>query len=89
MAESLVPARIPIAEDAELQQKYLAWQASRSGFLSGLAKLDPDAVKQGWQKDYFQGKKPDGSEFEEHQTRLAIREFPPPSQPLQPGEGSH
>ena len=38
-------------------------------------------------------KKPDGSEFEEHQTRLAIREFAPP-EPAKPvlkddGEGPH
>jgi hypothetical protein len=90
LAESLVPQRMPIVADAELNAKYDAWQQSRSGFLSGLAKLDPDAIKQGWQKDYFQGKKPDGTDFEGHQTRLAIRDFPPPTKPaLEPGEGPH
>ncbi|HEY2909899.1 MAG TPA: DUF6065 family protein [Gemmataceae bacterium] len=91
LAEALVPKRLPIAGDPELNEKYTAWQQSRSGFLSGLASLDPDAVKQGWQKDYFQGKNPDGSEFDGHQTRLAIREFPPPDKPalLDLGEGPH
>jgi hypothetical protein len=93
LAESLVPKRIAIASDPELQQKYLAWQASRAGFLKGLASRDPDAVKQGWQKDYFQGKTPDGGEFEGHQTRLAIREFTrgdPPQPPIAiEGEGTH
>jgi len=40
-------------------------------------------VKQGWQKTIFRGRRPDGSEFEEHQTRLAIREFAPP-EPVKP-----
>lgn len=90
VAESLVPTRIPIATDPELNEKYQAWQKSRAGFLSGLAAHDPEAVKQGWQKDYFQGKKPDGSDFEEHQTRLAIRAFPPTGKPaIGEGEGPH
>jgi hypothetical protein len=93
LAESLVPRRMALAADPALQEKYLAWQQSRSGFLTGLFARDPAAIKQGWQKDYFQGKKPDGSEFEDHQTRLAIREFAvtePAGPALQdPGEGPH
>src|SRR4029077_16077673 len=89
VAESLIPDRIAITADPELPAKYIAWQDSRAGFLKGLAKLDPEAVKQGWQKDYFQGKKPDGGEFEGHQTRLAIREFAPsePPKPAPPDDG--
>ena len=92
LPESLIPKRVPIEADATLHAKYLEWQASRSGFLTGLASRDPEAVKQGWQKDYFQGKNPDGSDFEQHQTRLAIRDFAPPepTKPLlQEGEGPH
>ena len=92
LPESLIPKRVPIEADAALHAKYLEWQTSRSGFLTGLASRDPEAVKQGWQKDYFQGKKPDGSDFEQHQTRLAIRDFAPPepTKPLlQEGEGPH
>ena len=93
LAESLMPKRVPVAADPELNEKYIAWQQSRSGFLQGLASLDPNAVKQGWQKDYIQGKTPDGGAFEGHQTRLAIREFAlpePPKPALQDeGEGPH
>jgi hypothetical protein len=74
-AESLVPKRQSIASDSELQAQYQAWEASRRGFLADLTSRDPEAVKRGWQKDYFQGKTPDGKDFESHQTRLDLREF--------------
>ena len=74
LAESLVPRIAPIASNAELKAKYDAWEASRSGFLEGLKVLDPDTVKQGWQKDYFRGKTEQGT-FEPHQTRVDLKEF--------------
>jgi hypothetical protein len=88
LVESLVPQRVPISAEPELQQQYEAWQQSRQGFLKGLSTRDPAAVKQGWQKDYFQGKTPDGKDFDGHQTRLSVREFAPhqpkPALPPQP-----
>jgi hypothetical protein len=75
LAESLVPRRERITDNPELLAQYKKWEASRTGFLQGLTSRDPQAVKQGWQKDYFQGKTPEGQEFESHQTRLNIREF--------------
>ena len=75
LAESMVPRIEPLAANPELQQKYLAWDASRSGFLKGLKENDPEAVKLGWQKDYFQGKTAEGGAFDGHQTRLHLKEF--------------
>lgn len=75
LVDSLVPQRMPIKENAELNEQYLAWEASRNGFLQGLTARDPEAIKRGWQKDYFQGKTPDGKDFTGHQTRLNVREF--------------
>jgi hypothetical protein len=75
LAEGLAPRRETLAANAALQAQYLAWEKSRSGFLTDLGERDPDAVKQGWQKDYFQGKSPDGKPIETHQTRLNLREF--------------
>jgi hypothetical protein len=74
-AESLVPQRQSLAANPELQAQYQAWEASRRGFLEDLTSRDPDAIKRGWQKDYFQGKTPDGKDFESHQTRIDLREF--------------
>jgi hypothetical protein len=81
LAESLLPRRESLDTEPDLKEQYHAWQASRSGFLHGLHTRDPEAVKQGWQKDYFQGKRPDGKGFHEHQTKLAIREFTPAPPP--------
>ena len=64
-----------IGSNPELQTQYHKWEESRKGFLHGLTERDPEAVKRGWQKDYFQGKTPDGKDVEVHQTRLNIREF--------------
>ena len=75
LAESLVPKRAQLATNPELTEQYRKWEEGRKGFLHGLRTLDPEAVKRGWQKDYFQGRTPDGKEIEEHQTRLSIREF--------------
>ena len=77
LSESLVPQRTPLTANPELQAQYLAWEASRRGFLADLSVKNPEAIKRGWQKDYFQGKTPDGKDVEFHQTRLALREFEP------------
>lgn len=73
--ETLAPRVELLSTEPELKEKYHAWEASRSGFLQGLKANDPDAVKQGWQKDYFQGKTAEGGAFDGHQTRLHLREF--------------
>ena len=77
-AEGFAPRIELLKTNPELHEKYKAWEASRSGFLQGLKTNDPDAVKQGWQKDYFQGKTADGGAFDGHQTRLGVKPFDPP-----------
>lgn len=84
LVESLVPKRVAIADAPDLNDEYQAWQKSRSGFLHGLNTRDPEVVKRGWQKDYFQGKKQDGREFDDHQTRLKVREFAAAEVPAPP-----
>jgi hypothetical protein len=75
LAEGLLPRQVPIGADPEVKEQYLRWEESRKGFLHGLSTRDPEAVKRGWQKDYFQGKTPDGQDFDSHQTKLNLREF--------------
>src|SRR5262249_45933664 len=75
LAESLVPRRESINSNPELKAQYQHWEGSRKGFLEGLSVRDPEAVKPGWQKDYVQGKTPDGKDVEGHQTKLNLREF--------------
>jgi hypothetical protein len=75
LVETLVPRMELISGNPELQAQYRKWEDSRSGFLVDLQSRDPDAVAKGWQKDYFQGKTPDGKPFDSHQTRLNVKEF--------------
>lgn len=80
LAESLVPRREPMTANPELKAQYDKWEGSRKGFLTGLSSRDPEVVKQGWQKDYFHGKTPEGKDFTSHQTKLNLREFEPRSE---------
>ncbi len=75
LAESLVPRRESLTNNPELKTQYDTWETSRKGFLHGLLERDPEAIKRGWQKDYFQGRTPDGKDVDSHQTRLNIKEF--------------
>jgi len=75
LAETLVPRREELSGNPELHKQYLTWEKSRSGFLTDLGDRDPNAIKQGWQKDYFQGRTQDGREFTAHQTKLNLRDF--------------
>jgi Family of unknown function (DUF6065) len=43
--------------DRELENKFREWSASRDEFLLGLEKERPEALAQGWQKDYMQAAK--------------------------------
>ena len=75
LAEQLKPLYAPLDANPELAVEYREWEKSRSSFNADLARLSPDAVKRGWQRDYMQGKTISGQEVEDHQTRLHLREF--------------
>lgn len=75
LAEQLEPVYVPLDENPELAREYREWEKSRSTFNADLARLQPDAVKRGWQRDYMQGRTISGQEAQQHQTRLHLREF--------------
>ncbi len=55
-----------LATDPDLQKRYEEWSVSRERFLNGLRDKEPEAIKQGWQKDYSvssKEKRPPISEF--------------------------
>lgn len=60
----------PLAHNWKLRAEYDAWIQGRAAFLKQLRAGDPEAKKQGWQKDYFQGR-----DALEHQTKLQLKEF--------------
>ena len=49
-----------IHDDPDLKAQYEAWGASRTQFLDRLSDNDSDAIKSGWQRDYFRGRTPEG-----------------------------
>jgi hypothetical protein len=75
LAEQMEPRYVPLDDNPELAHEYREWEKSRSTFNADLARLDPDAVKRGWQRDYMKGLNIRGEQAEEHQTRLHLLEF--------------
>ncbi len=75
VAEQLEPVYVPLDDNPELAREYREWERARSTFNADLARLQPDAVKRGWQRDYMHGRSVSGQQAEEHQTRLHLREF--------------
>src|SRR5690606_33114809 len=72
--ELFEPVVRDLAENPGLDAAYRAWSASRSRFLAGLRTLEPEAVAIKWQKDYFQGRAPDGTRAAgRHQTVLKLK----------------
>lgn len=73
--ERFTPALRQIDDDRELSAAYRAWRAGRDGFLRDLRAFEEEAVKAGWQRDYFLGKGPGEQEAPEHQTKLVLQPF--------------
>jgi Family of unknown function (DUF6065) len=70
---------LPLDANQELAREYHEWAKSRSTFNADLEAQRPEAVKRGWQRDYVKGVTPTGARFEEHQTKLDLREFTTPA----------
>jgi hypothetical protein len=58
--EGIEPKIKALGDDPELQAAYENWSASRTDFNASLARRDPEAVKQGWQRHYVRGAAPQG-----------------------------
>jgi hypothetical protein len=75
LAESLMPVQNPISTNQPFQAEYNLWQQKREKFLEALARQAPEAVRQGWEKDYFKGANPGGKAALEHQTQINLKDF--------------
>jgi hypothetical protein len=73
--EELEPEIRDLETDPETSRSCRYWQSGRTQFLQDLKVPHPEAVKQGWQKQYFQGTAPDGRRAPEHQTKLKLQGF--------------
>ncbi len=75
LGEHLEPRRVPLKNNEKLAQEYQQWSDARDEFHRLVAKQEPDAVRRGWQKDYFHGQNPGTERFAEHQTKVPLKEF--------------
>lgn len=73
--ETFNPVLKEFTEDSEHFNEYKEWSVERTKFLDSLKTFNSSANKKLWQKDYFQGKKPNGIKFTHHQTKLFLKEF--------------
>ncbi len=64
-----------LSENPELGADHKRWSADREDFHRRIAERDLEAIQQGWQKDYFQGRDPGRDRVDEHQTKLTVRPF--------------
>jgi hypothetical protein len=65
----------PLAEAPALRARYAEWSDSRTRFNADLHARDPEATKQGWQKDYVRGLSIQGEPAPEHQTSISLTRF--------------
>jgi hypothetical protein len=71
--ESIEPRIKTLADDAELKAAYDKWTVSRTDFNAGLARHEPEAVKQGWQRHYVKGAGPTGEGAGFHLSRRRLK----------------
>ena len=73
LAESMEPAVIRGAANAELWRKHMAHRMSRSDFNKALKVPSSPAKAKGWQRSYFVG--PDNPVKPEHRTKVKLKPF--------------
>ncbi|MCB1474338.1 MAG: hypothetical protein KDJ68_16050 [Rhodobiaceae bacterium] len=59
--DTIEPQMYELAENPELASDYRAWSQSRNEFNARLKEQDPEAIKQGWQRNYMRGHMLDGT----------------------------
>jgi hypothetical protein len=58
--DNIQPRLRTFAEAEDLKASYDHWREARTEFQGRIAKGDPEAIKQGWQRDYVKGRDPSG-----------------------------
>jgi hypothetical protein len=74
--DRIEPSIEPIEHHREARDQYAAWAAARARFLQELPVMGTAANRRGWEKTYFQGRRPDGGMGPvDHQTKLRLKPF--------------
>lgn len=72
--EAVQPNIVPLTMNQPLQADYEGWSQARNAFNAGLAKGDPETVKQGWQRTYMHGQTLDGDKVPlKHATKRRMK----------------
>ena len=79
--ESFVPTLRSLSDDPETEAYARRWTEQRDEMQKrkfvAEHSAEPDEDWSAWERDYFQGRLPDGERAAEHQTKLQLREFRP------------
>ncbi len=79
--QEIEPVIRPIDDNPQLKKEHEEWGKGRSKFIEDLGKAGSEASEQRWQKNYYQGKRPDGSDGpEDHLIKLRLKEFKAPQE---------
>src|SRR5262249_9607485 len=71
--ESVEPEIRDLADNPELEAQARAWKAHRDEFMQRFRSRDRATLREAWQRYYFLGKYPDGSEADaSHVTKLRL-----------------
>jgi hypothetical protein len=76
LLDEIAPQLCDFSEDEKLKVAYDEWRSRRTDFQQRIARGEPEALKQGWQRDYVQGNDPSG--FTEPIFHLAKRKLRQP-----------
>jgi hypothetical protein len=76
--DSVTPVIGDLIDDQQLKTAYDAWREKRRDFQARVARGDSEAIKQGWQRDYVQGRDP--SDLSKPVFHLSKRKLKQPKQ---------
>ena len=73
LVQQVEPEVRNLDDDPVLKEQALAWKARRDEFMQRFNATDPETIKASWQRYYFLGKQPDGSDApESHVKKLRV-----------------
>lgn len=74
--QGIEPEIRSMSDNPELKRQHDEWSAGRRQFIADLGDPQSRATKDKWQKNYYQGKMPDGADGpDDHLIKLRLREF--------------
>ena len=72
VVDAVAPRLLDLADDPDLAARHAAWAADREQFNADLARREPAAVAEGWQKRYLRGEAMSGASPSFHRARRRL-----------------